>query len=408
MAPTKGPALEEVVRAYFSRQGFFSLRSVPYRFDDEDVTDLDVWLYSRHAASVRTRIIVDVKNKKSPRAFERVLWVKGAQSVLKCDRAVIATTDANPALSRFAQTQGITVLSKSFLDRLEKKLAADKRMTLEQFIELIQANSAHKQDGDWIKVLGDTKSAVASTAGFPAFNKAMLAFRFFAERAEVRMQHRQVALRCALLTAAIACIALDSALERFVFSEVDQRLEGLKEGVLFGDSGDGRMRLSIDAALSALSDGMPNGRVLAAQAKQNFQRQLEALRGDIIAEYFVREHNAQHLFSVARELDEAAHFAGDGNQPSLSIEARSTLGIFADFVNVKRSVLPMGSHSDLKASMTDSASDSLSVSEDAETSATAPMATSSTDSGDGQNAAQGKDDSAPDLKSEAPGQRNLL
>ena len=48
MAATKGAVLEELVRAYFARQGFFVLRSVPYRFDGEDVTDLDVWLYSRH------------------------------------------------------------------------------------------------------------------------------------------------------------------------------------------------------------------------------------------------------------------------------------------------------------------------------------------------------------------------
>lgn len=342
MALNKGAVLEELVRTYFARQGFFALRSVPFRFDSEDVTDLDVWLYSRQAASVRIRGIVDVKNKRSPKAFERVLWVKGVQQVIKCDRALIATTDTTPALVRFAQSQNIAVLTKDFLEKLGKKLDPNERMALEDFLSQIEANAAHKQDGDWIKILGDAKSAVASMAGFPAFNRAMFAFRFFAERVEVRLQHREAALRCALLTAALACVALDAGLERFVFSDIDQRFAGLRDGVMFGDAGDGRMQSSIHTALEVLAEGVKNGRAVAAQARQEFERRLSDVRADVIAEHFMREHNAQHLFSVARELDEAAHAVGDPAESVLSIEARSILGVFADFVNVKRAVLPIG------------------------------------------------------------------
>jgi hypothetical protein len=341
MATTKGPALEELVRAYFARQGFFVLRSVPYRFDDEDVTDLDVWLYARQAASVRIRAVVDVKNKKTPKAFERVLWVKGLQQAMKCDRALIATTDASPALLRFAKSQNIAVLSKNFLEKLSKKLDIHERLTLEGFVEQIQTNPAMKQDGDWLKILGDAKSSIASMAGFPAFNKAMFAFRFFAERAEVRIQHKDAALRCALLTAALACIALDVGLEPFVFGDIEQRRAGLNEGVMFGDSGDGRVQFSIDAAIDALSEGLLNGRAIAAQAREQLQKRLADIRAEVIAEYFMREHNAQHLFNVARELDEAAHTVGEISNLSLSLEAKSVLGVFADFVNVKRSVLPI-------------------------------------------------------------------
>lgn len=341
MALGKGPALEELVREYFARQGYFALRSVPFRVDDEDVTDLDVWLYSRQAASARIRGVVDVKNKKSPKAFERVLWVKGVQEVLKCDRAIIATTDANPALIRFAQAQKIAVLPKSFLDRLSQKLEVDGRLTLEQYVSLVQSYPDQKQDGDWLRVLRDAKSAIASLGGFPAFNKTMFAFRFFAERAEVRLQHRDVAVRCALLTAGLACIALDAALERFVFEESDARFQGLVEGVTYGDSGDGRVKNSINIALSALSEGMQNGKVIAAQAREQLDKRLSAIRADIVAEYFMREHNSQHLFGAAKEFDSAAHAASASESQQLSLEARSILGVFADFVGVKRSVLPI-------------------------------------------------------------------
>ncbi|RRR99926.1 hypothetical protein EIP75_23515 [Aquabacterium soli] len=341
MAPTKGPMLEELVRAYFARQGFYVLRSVPFRFEGEDVTDVDVWLYGRQAASSRIRGIVDVKNKRSPKAFERVLWVKGLQAVINCDRAIIATTDTNSSLVKFAQAQKIAVLSKNFLDRLGKKLEVGERLTLEQFLECIHAYAAQKQDGDWISVVSEAKSAVASVGGFPAFNKAMLAFRFFASRAEVRTQHRDIAVRCALLTAGLACIALDSALEKFVFEEGERRYAGIVEGVTYGDGGDGRMRQSIDVALAALAEGMQNGRAIAAQAREQLTKRLAGVRADIVAEHFAREHNAQHLFPVAKEFDDYAHDVTPLSNRTLSIEARAILGVFADFCGVSRTVLPI-------------------------------------------------------------------
>lgn len=343
MSPGKGPALEELVRAYFARQGYFVLRSVPFKFEKDDVTDLDAWLYARQSATSRVRAIVDVKNKKSPKAFERVLWVKGLQTVMKCDRAMIATTDNSEVLDRFAHSQNIAVLSKDFLDKLAKKLDIDERLTLEELLDLILANPGQKQDGDWIRVLGEAKSSVASLPGFPGFNRAIAAFKFFSERVEVRMQHREAALRCALLTAAIACIALEIALERFVFSDVDERRRGLQNGVLFGDSGDGRAQQNFQVALEAISESMQNGRAIAAQARQQFEKRLRSVRSEIISEYFMREHNAQHLFSAARELEAAAHIVGDPKNSAMSIETRSVLGIFADFVGVKRSSLPVSS-----------------------------------------------------------------
>jgi len=340
MALTKGALLEELVREYFVRQGYFVLRSVPFQFDGDDVTDVDVWLYSRQAASARVRAIVDVKNKKSPKAFERVLWVKGLQAALGCDRAFIATTDVNPKLTRFAQSQQIAVLSKGILERLEKKLSVDDRLTLEEFLGLVQSYPAQKQDGDWIRLVSQAKAALASRSGFPAFNTTIAAFRFFAERAEMRVQYRDVALRSALLCAALACIALDTALERLVFEDGDRRFDGLMRGVCYGDTGDGKMLANISDALAVLSEGLPNGRAIAAQARAQFDQRIAALRAEIIAEHFAREHNAQHLFGVAKELDDAAHARVIGGKP-LSVEARSVLGVFADFVGVKRSVLPM-------------------------------------------------------------------
>jgi hypothetical protein len=112
--PKTGAALEELVRAYFAREGFFVLRGVSYRFEYEEITDIDAWLYGWQSASLRTRMIVDVKDKRSPKAFERILWARGMQLALGCDRAVVATTDGSPKTLRFAHQQKIVLLTKGF------------------------------------------------------------------------------------------------------------------------------------------------------------------------------------------------------------------------------------------------------------------------------------------------------
>ncbi|WP_143749592.1 hypothetical protein [Mesorhizobium sp. WSM3879] len=335
----KGAALEELVRAYFARQGFFALRGVSFRFDDEEVTDIDVWLYGRQSASLRTRTIVDVKDKRSPKAFERILWTRGVQLALGCDRAVVATTDTNPKIVRFAQQQKVALLTRQFLERLQKNVSTETRQSAEQFAANIQSNPNHKQDGDWLRRIADAKSALISLSGYPAFNKAISTFRFFGERVETRALNREQALRGAYIAAALACIALDSALERSVYEDTAARFRSIANGVTYGDAGDGRVQSSIDSVLNVLSGAMENGRVVATQARDAFERLFEQVRSDIIAEFFSREHNSASLFTVARELDERAHSIDPSTLLELSTEAKSVLGVFADFVAVKRGLL---------------------------------------------------------------------
>lgn len=335
----KGANLEELVRSYFALQGFFALRAVSLNFEDEEVTDIDVWLYGRQSASVRTRIIVDVKDKRSPKAFERILWTRGMQLALGCDRAIVATTDSSPKVARFAQQQKVGLLSKQFLQKLEKRISTTERLTVEHFEEVIRRYADQKHDGNWVGLVAEAKSAVISMPGYPAFNRCIASFRFFAERVETRPQHREQALRCAYLSAALSCIALDSALGQFIYEDSVTRAEAIKRGVTYGDTGDFRTQKSIDMVLGVISESMENGRVVARQARDAFSRLFENVRAEIIAEHFSKEHNATALFNVARELDERAHSEQPTKISDLSVEAKSILGVFADFQQVKRTAL---------------------------------------------------------------------
>ncbi|WP_133149265.1 hypothetical protein [Caulobacter zeae] len=337
MAVAKGAGLEELARAYFSRQGFVAIRSVSIQFEDEEVTDADVWLYGRQGAGVRTRALVDVKDKKSPKAFERVLWVRGMQLALGCDRAFVATTDASPKVIRFAQHQKVALLPASFLRRqVENRLD---RLSLEELVGNIQEFSSHKQDGDWLKQIAMAKSAVVSLAPYPAFNKAISAFRFFAERAGTRPQHREQALRGAYFAASLASIALDAAADRLAFEDNAARYRLLYEGITYGDVGDGRVRSTIGTVLNVISHGVNNGKVIARQASDALDEMFAGLRAEIVAEFFSKSENSQMLFSVARELEAKAHARSRSDMTLLSVEAKSVLGVFADFVGAKRAAL---------------------------------------------------------------------
>ncbi len=339
MAEKKGADLEELVRAYFARQGFFALRSVSLRFEDEEVTDIDVWSYGRQAASIRTRTLVDVKDKRSPKAFERILWARGMQLALNCDRAVVATTDNSQKVVRFAQQQKVALLSRQFLDRLQGKIDLSERLTFDQFLDGIRKYADQKHDGDWIRQISDAKSAVVSLSGYPAFNKSMAVFRFFVERVQTRPQHKVLALRCAYFAAALACIALDRALEQVIYEESAVRYQVIAAGVTYGDAGDARVQKSIETVLSVIAEGMENGRVMARQVKSALDKLFENVRADIIAEHFTKEHNASTLFAVARELEDRAHRADPSQVQALSTEAKSVLGVLADFVQAKRTAL---------------------------------------------------------------------
>jgi hypothetical protein len=251
---------------------------------------------------------------------------------------MVATTDGGPKIIRFAHQQKVALLTKEFLARLQNKLGASDRMTLEQFNDCIRAYKDHKQDGDWLRRISDAKSALISMQGYPAFNKAIGMFTFFAERAQTRPHNKEQALRGAYLTAALACIALDGALERVVYEDQASRYRAIAEGVTYGDSGDSRVQSSIKTVLDVIANGMSNGRVVSRQAGEALAKMFENVRADIIAEHFAKEHNAVTLFPVAKELDDRAHSLDPAKIQTLSVEAKSVLGIFADFVQAKRTV----------------------------------------------------------------------
>ena len=90
----KGARAEELLREYFLRNGYFVIRGAKVTFREEDVTDVDLWLYHRASEFSRERINVDAKDRDRPRALERVLWAVGVRELLGLERVMVALVPA--------------------------------------------------------------------------------------------------------------------------------------------------------------------------------------------------------------------------------------------------------------------------------------------------------------------------
>ena len=129
--------MEEKLRQYFLKNGYYVVRSIKYKHNTYDITDIDLLLYRKISSLSRERINVDIKNKKSPKAFERILWTKGLQSLLGFDRCVVATSDKNDQVRDFGNRHEVIVFDGHFLLKLNYN--SEDRLSEEEFIELFSS-----------------------------------------------------------------------------------------------------------------------------------------------------------------------------------------------------------------------------------------------------------------------------
>src|SRR5258706_14563878 len=171
----KGPELEETLKEYFWQAGYFAVRGVPYRLDDEDVTDVDVWLYERPAALSRRRLIVDAKNKTKPKAAERLIWARGLQSALNVDGAIVASTDKRPSSHRLAKSIGVTLLDGDAINKLAStpKIKLGDQHSSEGYDGLFKAVDAARRSADWLSALLDARSSLLTSFGIHSANMAL-------------------------------------------------------------------------------------------------------------------------------------------------------------------------------------------------------------------------------------------
>lgn len=334
---SKGYKMEELLRGYFLKAGYYVARGVPFVYEGFDVTDVDIWLYGRASSVSREITIVDAKNKKTPQAIERIFWTQGLKIATGATNAVVATTDKRPEVRDFGRGMGVLVLDGTFLSKLEKSISGDsQRFSEEEFLSRIDEYILGKLDGDWRGRMYHCKSLLAKGLSFDGCNEWLLHARFFAEQALTKPNQQITALRCFYLICSYIAIAIDFALREVSFLDPLERSTLITDGFTYGSKGSAGMKKILDVAMGLVEQNAGDGRAIASQVRSSVERQLAGMNTAILGEYFSKNDVSKSLFSVAKEFENLAMQREFSMHASASTELRSMLYCFLDFWQIER------------------------------------------------------------------------
>lgn len=332
----KGAALEEALRQYFLGMGYYVLRGVKFRYQGFDVTDVDLWLYAKPSALARQRSIVDIKNKKTPQAIERVFWAIGLIRTLGVDECVVATTDTRPAVRDFGLQNAVRVLDGAFLTRLQsspRSLSA--RISEESFLREADEASLGKLGGDWKGRYEAAKSRMLSDLTVDTSNALLSEIGFFLSKWSTSSQTTFGPLRMAYALTAMLLVSIDFVLKDYPSLDAEGRFRILNEGIRFGRSGQ-----AYAARVAGLVGGLTEAAGLTAGARRTIvaelDRQASAVPAELLAEHFSKSAVQASLLLTATQLEAAAYSLELVLPSALSASAQAAIGVVVDFLGLDR------------------------------------------------------------------------
>jgi len=333
----KGEFMEELLRNYFLKAGYYVVRGVPFNYEGFDVTDIDLWIYGRTSSVSREIAIVDIKNKKTPQAIERIFWVKGLQLAVNATNALVATTDRRTEVKDFGREQGVLVLDGHFISRLSKSESIlDSRLTEEELISEIEKYTLGKIDGDWKGRVVESKKLLAKGLNFDSCNMWLEHARYFAEQAIIKSSQRELAYRLCFLISSYLAVAVDFMLREMSFSESHDKQESLNNGFRYGSRGIKGTNSIVSASLALVEQFADNGSAISNQVRSNLDNELSKLPTNILSEFFSKSDVGKTLFETSRELERIAMSKEFSTHTSSTVEVRSLIGCLLDYWQLDR------------------------------------------------------------------------
>lgn len=336
-----GFALEELLRAYFLRSGFFVIRGVPFQLDGEVLTDIDLWIYEHPTGTSRRKQIVDAKSKNKPKAIERLLWTKGLAEALDMDGAYIATTDSRKSLRSIARRLGISLLDGADLQRIREsqKVLIPERLSDEELNIAIKRVDYSHRNRQYYFNFADVKSSVVGLFGEVSVVRGLDALSFFANtalRSHAQSEAAILAARLAYFSAAVAAISLDFVSIQAPFRTIEERRTMFVNAIRYGSTDKESSLEKLRLATGLIRKYVSNGTGIAMSVEQCLQRDLEAIPAEIVADQAVRMSKEGGLFSSARELEKACFLRECPSFDMLDTPSKSLLGSFFDFCGIDR------------------------------------------------------------------------
>lgn len=323
----KGELMEELIRNYFLNSGYYVVRSVKYRYEGNDITDVDLFLYGRSSSITRQRINIDIKNKKSPQAFERILWANGLRELLGFDSCIVATTDQRSVIHKFGQLHKTVILDGAFLSKMRSN-SYPNRLTEEEVTSRFAKHKSYKtfDNKDWRQIYEESKSKLLTEQDFAGFNSELTYINYFIEKIVTDSQKREDATRMIYLIISHLLITIDFIIKDIAFLENSDRERKLSDGFKFGNLG----KEGVDKIISMAVQISGN------KSANSFLKSLDSIPTDILRDFFSKNENTRNLFIWAREFERIGFNRDFINPENIDVQLKGFISLLLDFFGIER------------------------------------------------------------------------
>lgn len=328
----KGEMMEEQLRNYFLSLGYYVVRGVKFKYEKFDITDIDLYLYNRSASISRQRINVDIKNRKIPQAFERILWANGLMKLLDFDSCIVASTDRREEVISFGHKHNTIVLNGNFLKKLQVNNAVvkllDDRMPEETLLKELARFRDNNQLGNktWRDIYELSKSQLLTQLDFSGINSLLPTINYFFENILTDERKREIATRMLYLTSSQFLIMIDFTIKDIAFLEQKDRENRLSDGFKYGSLGKSGISKVVEIAVQ----------ISGVKSSSSVLRQLDNLQIRIFKEFFANSENSKNLFIWAKELESFGYAKHFTNPMELEPPLKAIIAILLDYFELDR------------------------------------------------------------------------
>ena len=317
------------------------MRGIPFRVDDADLTDIDLWLYERPTGTSRRVQICDIKYKQKPKAIERIFWTSGLAGALKVDGAYVATTDDRALLRSVAAGLELQLIDGTDINRIRRSSGVlyPNRIGDEELKRELASVDRELRSKFLHSSRNDILTSVSEGFGAPSTVRALEVFGRLAG-ASVRYHPgshaARAAGRLAYLAAAVLCVSVDYVSIGAAFRSIVERRElivgAVRLGALSGEAGQQRLKL----AIGLVEKFAPSGKSTARAVEAKLNEELSQIPAEIIADEAVKLLKSDQLFFVGRELEMACYDLTPPPFDALGVSTKSMLGAMLDYSGVDR------------------------------------------------------------------------
>lgn len=332
----KGELAEEKLRLYFLSLGYFVIRSINAEYKGFDITDIDLFLYSRPSPISRERTNVDVKMKQRPQALERVFWTKGLQEILGLEKCVVATTDKRSHIGEFGAQNDVLVLDGNFMNKLDtSERYSTERCNEEEFIKILDSYCSSELSGNWKKNYVTAKSNILDKLNFDGVNNLLNNIKcIFHEMCSGNAN--ETCYRALYIYISYFLVTLDYSIKDFSYKDKSNRVKLISDGIRFGEMGKKKSEEIIAMSSALISSLMNKGDYDINAIKNEVLDQFLSIPSNEIADYLGSTQSMLRLFPMAVEFERQAFNKVAVMPTALSTELQSIIGLLCDFYSMDR------------------------------------------------------------------------